>query len=128
MKKTALNIEHIKLKAKLVPFSGYQMPIMYDKINNEYQAVRNSSAVFDVSHMGQIKIIGDDAEKFIQKLTINNIQNIKPFEAQYSAMCNLDGGLNDDLIIFRLYKINFIIIANASNTDKVLNLTVFAWD
>ena len=115
MKNTALNIEHINLQAKLVPFAGYQMPIMYDKINNEYQAVRNSSAVFDVSHMGQIKIIGDDAEKFIQKLTINNIQNIKPFEAQYSAMCNLEGGFIDDLILFKFSTNEYIVIVNASN-------------
>ena len=121
MKKTALNIEHIKLKAKLVSFAGYQMPIMYDKINNEYQAVRNSSAVFDVSHMGQIKITGDDAEKFIQKLTINNVENIKPFEAQYSAMCNLEGGFIDDLILFKFSTTEYIIIVNASNKSKVLD-------
>ena len=121
MKKTALNIEHINLQAKLVPFAGYQMPIMYDKINNEYQAVRNNSAVFDVSHMGQIRITGNDSEKFIQKLTINNVKKMQNFEAQYSAMCNLEGGFIDDLILFKFSTEDYIIIVNASNKTKVLD-------
>ena len=121
MKKTALYNQHIQLNAKLVPFAGYEMPIMYDKINKEYEAVRQSSAMFDVSHMGQIKITGKDAEKFIQKLTINNVKHIEAFEAQYSAMCNLDGGIIDDLIIFKFSIEDYIIIVNASNKNKVLD-------
>jgi len=120
MNKTALNDAHIKLNAKLVSFAGYEMPIMYDKIMNEYNAVRKESALFDVSHMGQIKIIGEDAESFLQKLTINNVQNLKAFEAQYSAMCNLEGGLIDDLILFKFSTTDYIIIINASNKSKVL--------
>ena len=120
IKKTALYKSHVKLNAKLVPFSGYQMPIMYDKINNEYNEVRKQCAVFDVSHMGQIRISGDDAESFLQKLTINNLKKIKAYEAQYSAICNLDGGIIDDLILLKFSISDYILIVNASNKLKVI--------
>tara|TARA_B100001123_G_C15267607_1_gene1009039 strand:- start:685 stop:1785 length:1101 start_codon:yes stop_codon:yes gene_type:complete len=120
IKKTALYTSHLNLTAKMVPFAGYEMPITYKAIKEEYKAVRENCGVFDVSHMAQIQIKGRDAIKFIQKITVNDINKITDYEAQYSAMCNLDGGLIDDLIIFRFSEINFIIIANSSNTDKVL--------
>mgnify|MGYP001335561128 CR=1 FL=1 len=120
IKKTALHTSHLNLTAKMVPFAGYEMPITYKTIKEEYKAVRENCGVFDVSHMAQIQITGLDAIKFIQQITVNDINKITDYEAQYSAMCNLEGGLIDDLIIFRLSKISFIIIANASNTDKVL--------
>ena len=120
IKKTALYKSHLNLTAKMVPFAGYEMPITYKKITEEYNAVRENCGLFDVSHMAQIKITGLDSIQFLQKITVNDINKITDYEAQYSAMCNLDGGLIDDLIIFRLSKISFIIIANASNTDKVL--------
>ena len=82
MKKTALYAMHLQLNAKLAPFSGYEMPISYDKISNEYNAVRQKCGMFDVSHMGQIKITGDDASAFIQELTINNIEKLSNYEAQ----------------------------------------------
>tara|TARA_B110000014_G_scaffold264192_1_gene263990 strand:- start:2232 stop:3332 length:1101 start_codon:yes stop_codon:yes gene_type:complete len=119
--KTSLYNSHLKLNAKMVSFAGYDMPITYKKISEEYNAVREHCGLFDVSHMGQIHISGPDSIKFIQKITINDINKISNYEAQYSAMCNLDGGLLDDLIIFRFSKINFIIISNASNTNKVLD-------
>ena len=120
MKKTALYNNHVKLNAKLVPFAGYQMPVMYNKINNEYNAVRKECAVFDVSHMGQIRISGNDAEPFLQKLTINNLKKIEAYEAQYSAICNLDGGIIDDLILLKFSIFDYILIVNASNKLKVL--------
>ncbi len=121
MNKTHLYNKHINLNAKVIPFAGYYMPVSYGKINIEYDAVRYDCGVFDVSHMGQIKIEGDDAESFLQYLTINNVEKISDYEAQYSAMCNEDGNLIDDLIIFKFSKKNYIIIVNASNKIKVIN-------
>ncbi len=121
MKKTALYNQHIKENAKLVSFAGYYMPISYGKISDEYNAVRQHCGIFDVSHMGQIQVTGNDATSFLNYLTINNVDKISDYEAQYSAMCNHDGNLIDDLIIFKFSNINYIIIVNASNKIKVLD-------
>ena len=121
MNKTSLYDKHIQENAKLVPFAGYYMPISYGKISDEYNAVRHHCGIFDVSHMGQIQITGNDAESFLNYLTINNVNQISDYEAQYSAMCDNDGNLLDDLIIFRFSKIKYIIIVNASNKMKVLD-------
>ena len=110
MNKTHLYNKHINLNAKVIPFAGYYMPVSYGKINIEYDAVRYNCGIFDVSHMGQIKIEGDDAESFLQYLTINNVEKISDYEAQYSAMCNEDGNLIDDLIIFKLSKKNILLL------------------
>ena len=120
MKYTSLFEEHKKLKAKIVPFAGYQMPVTYKKIIEEYEAVRNNCGMFDVSHMGQLKITGRDSEIFLQKITLNNVTKLDNYEAQYSAMCNFEGGLIDDLIIFKISQIKYIIIVNASNKKTVI--------
>ena len=114
MKHTSLYESHLKLNAKIVPFAGYNMPVTYTRISDEYNAIRNTCGVFDVSHMGQIHISGEHAKDFIQKITVNDITKLSDYEAQYSAMCNLDGGIIDDLIIFKFSSIEFIIIVNAS--------------
>ena len=121
MNKTCLYDQHVGEKAKIVPFAGYYMPISYGKIGDEYHAVRHNCGLFDVSHMGQIKITGNDAEVFLQYLTINNVENINAYEAQYSAMCDEEGNLIDDLIIFKFSKTDYMIIVNASNKLKVLD-------
>ena len=121
MKNTSLYNEHIKQNAKMVPFSGYNMPISYGKIGDEYEAVRNQCGMFDVSHMGQLLIKGDDAELFLQYITINNIEKLSNYEAQYSAICNTDGYLLDDLIVFKFSKIKYIIIVNASNKNQIMD-------
>ena len=121
MNKTSLYNKHVTQNAKIVPFAGYYMPVSYGKIGDEYNAVRHSCGVFDVSHMGQIQITGDDAEVFLQYLTINNVEKITDYEAQYSAMCDEEGNLIDDLIIFKFSKTDYMIIVNASNKIKVLN-------
>ena len=121
MNKTSLYNKHIKQNAKMVSFAGYDMPISYGKIGNEYNAVRHNCGIFDVSHMGQIQIQGNDAESFLQYLTINNVEKISDYEAQYSAMCNEEGNLIDDLIIFKFSTKNYIIIVNASNKIKVID-------
>ena len=121
MNKTALYDKHVDANAKIVPFAGYYMPISYGKITDEYNAVRYNCGIFDVSHMGQIQIKGNDAESFLQYLTINNVEKISDFEAQYSAMCDENGNLIDDLIIFKFSNQDYIIIVNASNKKKVLD-------
>tara|TARA_B100000614_G_scaffold101790_1_gene91475 strand:- start:6048 stop:7130 length:1083 start_codon:yes stop_codon:yes gene_type:complete len=121
MKKTSLYSEHKKINAKMLPFAGYEMPITYGKISDEYYAVRTKCGIFDVSHMGQIEIKGKDSFNFIQKITINNLSKIKNLGAQYSAICHINGNLLDDIIIFKFSDSNFILIVNASNLEKVKN-------
>ena len=121
MKKTALYEQHKKLNAKILPFSGYVMPITYPEgINYECSQIRNNVGIFDVSHMGQFRISGLKAEKFLQNILINNISKINVGDAQYTALCNEQGGIIDDLI---LYKENnsFLLIVNASNIEKNYN-------
>ena len=101
MKKTSLYNEHVNLKAKIVDFAGYQMPIQYSGIIQEHLAVRKSCGIFDVSHMGEFIISGNDAFSFLQKVTINDVELLKVGQAQYSAMCFEDGGIVDDLIVYR---------------------------
>ena len=96
------------------------MPVTYDKISNEYDSVRNKCGVFDVSHMGQIKITGSDSMRFIQYLTVNDVNELKNNQAQYSAMCNEEGFIIDDLIVYKKLDNDFLIIVNASNTDNIL--------
>ena len=121
MNKPSLYDKHIQENAKLVPFAGYYMPISYGKISDEYNAVRHHCGIFDVSHMGQIQITGNDAESFLNYLTINNVDQISDYEAQYSAMCDNNGNLLDDLIVFKFSKTKYIVIVNASNKMKVLD-------
>ena len=121
MKKTALYNSHIDLQAKMVPFAGYEMPVTYQKISNEYESVRNNCGVFDVSHMGQICISGDDSILLIQKLTVNDVTDLNDNEAQYTAMCNNDGNIIDDLIVYKLNDKNLLLVVNASNTQNILD-------
>ena len=118
--KTALYNIHVELGAKIVPFAGYEMPVTYPYgIQNEHHAVRNSVGMFDVSHMGEFWIYGDDSLEFLQYMTINDVSKLEVGDAQYSAMCYEDGGIVDDLIIYRKPDGYFMVI-NASNIDKNL--------
>ena len=118
--KTALYDIHVELGAKIVPFAGYEMPVTYPNgIQAEHQAVRNSAGMFDVSHMGEFWITGDGALDFLQHVTINDVSKLEVGDAQYSAMCYEDGGIVDDLILYRKPDGYFMVI-NASNIDKDL--------
>jgi len=121
MNKTSLYNKHITQNAKIVPFAGYYMPISYGKIGDEYNAVRHSCGVFDVSHMGQIKIKGNGADKLLDYLTTNNISKMSNNSAQYNAFCNNNGGTIDDVIIYKINTKLFFIIVNASNIEKDYN-------
>lgn len=118
MKKTKFYNIHEKLGAKLVPFAGYQMPIQYSSIIAEHKAVRNSVGVFDVSHMGEVFVSGDEAEKFVQHITVNDASKLTDGRVQYSAMCYENGGIIDDLLVYRFDKNNFMLVINASNIEK----------
>ena len=114
--KTSIYDEHLKLGGKMIPFADYYMPANYlSGIINEYKSVRNDVGLFDVSHMGQIEISGKESSPFLQYITTNNIEKMKNGSAQYNLICNHNGGIIDDVIIYKLSGDNFIIIVNASS-------------
>lgn len=118
MKKTRFYSVHQKLNAKIVEFAGYQMPIQYSSIIAEHKAVRNSVGVFDVSHMGEIFIRGNKALDFVNYITVNDASILTDGRVQYSAMCYEDGGIVDDLLVYRISETEFLLVVNASNKDK----------
>ena len=101
-------------------FAGFQMPLWYEGIVTECLAVRNSVGVFDISHMGRIFVSGPDAEKFLNYLTTNNVAALKPNHAQYTLICNNEGGIKDDLVVFRLEGRPYLVVCNAANRAKDL--------
>lgn len=114
----ALCDEHIKLGAKMVDFGGFFMPLQYPKgIVVEHNAVRNNVGVFDVSHMGEFEVTGEDALSWVAKMTTNNAEALKVNQVQYSAMCYPDGGFVDDLLVYRLNE-KVMLVVNASNAKK----------
>jgi len=121
MKKTKLYSIHEKLGAKIVEFAGFFMPVQYSSIIAEHKAVRNSVGVFDVSHMGEFKIRGNEALDLVQYVTVNNAAKLTIGKAQYSAMCYPDGGIVDDLLVYKLAEDEFMLVVNASNIDKDFN-------
>ena len=118
MKDTALSAIHAALGAKMVPFAGYNMPVSYQGINIEHQTVREKVGVFDVSHMGEFFITGPNALGLIQKVCSNDASKLEDGEAQYSCFPNLDGGVVDDLIVYRIAAEKWLLVVNASNIDK----------
>lgn len=117
MKKTALNDIHHKLGAKMVEFAGYEMPIQYHGIRDEHRRVRETVGVFDVSHMGEIEVWGEKAQEMVQKITINDASDLEIGQVQYSAMCYKDGGIVDDILVYR-FADHYLLVVNASNKDK----------
>lgn len=119
-KKTALYEIHVGLGAKMVEFGGYRMPVQYRSIKEEHQCVRNSVGIFDVSHMGEFFISGENAAAYLQKMTVNDVSKLAPFRAQYSAMCYENGGIVDDLIVY-CFGDHYMTIVNAANLEKDFN-------
>lgn len=116
-RKTKLYSIHKNLKAKLVPFAGFWMPLQYSSIVKEHNHVRNFSGLFDVSHMGEFIIYGENSEKFIQRVTTNDVSKLTPGKVQYSAFCNHNGGVIDDLLVYNLGDY-YMLVVNASNIEK----------
>ena len=121
MKNTALTQKHISLGAKMVPFAGYNMPVSYSGLNDEHANVRNAVGVFDVSHMGEFILKGDKALDLIQRVTSNDASVLTDGKAQYSCLPNNDGGIVDDLIVYRIDEKSYMLVVNASNIDKDWN-------
>ena len=118
MKDTALSVIHAALGAKMVPFAGYNMPVSYQGINLEHQTVREKVGVFDVSHMGEFFVTGPNALSLIQRVCSNDASKLEDGEAQYSCFPNQDGGVVDDLIVYRIAADKWLLVVNASNIDK----------
>src|ERR1700761_5886387 len=118
MKNTALTEVHIKEGAKMVPFAGYNMPVQYAGINAEHETVRNGVGVFDVSHMGEFIIKGEHALELIQQVTSNDAARLYDGKVQYSCLPNTDGGIVDDLLVYRIDEKTYMLVVNASNIEK----------
>jgi aminomethyltransferase len=122
MKNTPFTQKHIALGAKMAAFAGYNMPISYTGINDEHQAVRKNGGVFDVSHMGEFMLKGENALDLIQRVTTNDASKLIAGKAQYSCMPNENGGIIDDLLIYCLEENKiYMIVVNASNIEKDWN-------
>ncbi|WP_447637186.1 glycine cleavage system aminomethyltransferase GcvT [Flavobacterium microcysteis] len=121
MKNTALTHVHESLGAKMVPFAGYNMPVQYEGVTVEHETVRNGVGVFDVSHMGEFLISGPNALALIQKVTTNDASTLTVGKAQYSCLPNENGGIVDDLIVYKMKEDQYLLVVNASNIEKDWN-------
>ena len=118
MKKTALYDDHVRLGGKMVEFGGWNMPVQYSGLADEHETCRTKVGLFDVSHMGEVRVRGAGALDYLNHLVTNNVSKIKDNQAQYTVMLYENGGCVDDLIIHRVSQDDFFICVNASNTDK----------
>ncbi len=121
MKNTALTEKHIALGAKMVPFAGYNMPVQYEGINVEHATVRQAVGVFDVSHMGEFILKGDKALDLIQRVCSNDASKLYDGKIQYACMPNENGGIVDDLLVYRIDEKSYMLVVNASNIEKDWN-------
>ena len=122
MKNTAFTEKHIALGAKMAEFAGYNMPISYTGINDEHATVRKNAGVFDVSHMGEFILKGENALDLIQRITSNDAAKLKPGQAQYSCLPNEEGGIVDDLLVYCIEENKvYMLVVNASNIEKDWN-------
>ena len=122
MKRTALYNAHVKHEAKIVSFAGFEMPIVYTSITEEHNYVREKCGLFDVSHMGEICVRGSEAENFVDYIFTNDCLTMSDNQVLYGMMCYPDGGVVDDLLVYKFNKEHFLLVVNASNVDKD-----FAW-
>ncbi len=118
MKKTCLYDKHVALGALMSPFAGFEMPIQYSSITDEHQAVRSDCGVFDVSHMGEVIVRGNDAERFVQHIFTNDVSGAPVGKIFYGMMCYEDGGTVDDLLVYKMGELDFFLVINAANIDK----------
>ena len=121
LKNVALVNKHVSLGAKMVPFAGYLMPVSYSGLNDEHVTVRNAMGVFDVSHMGEFILKGENALDLIQRVTSNDASVLTDGKIQYSCLPNDTGGIVDDLLVYRIDEKAYMLVVNASNIDKDWN-------
>lgn len=118
IKKTCLHDRHVKLGALMSPFAGFDMPIQYTNITDEHNAVRQRVGVFDVSHMGEVSVTGPEAEKFVNHIFVNDVTGAPDGQIFYGMMCYENGGVVDDLLVYKVNDNEFFLVINASNIDK----------
>src|SRR6266581_8223952 len=118
LKRTPLRDVHVKAGARMVPFGGWDMPVQYTGIIEEHRAVRAAVGLFDVSHMGEFEVEGAGALAALQRLTTNDAAALEVGQVQYSLLCLPDGGIVDDLTLYRLDRERFMLTVNAANIDK----------
>lgn len=121
LQKTALFNEHVKLNAKIVDFAGWEMPVMYSSIIDEHRATRSSAGLFDVSHMTEFRIKGPGSAAFLSSLIPTRLGKLEPCKSMYSAFCNEQGGVIDDLFIYMISQDEYYIVANAGTYSKDLD-------
>ncbi|MCY4778691.1 glycine cleavage system aminomethyltransferase GcvT [Sphingobacterium sp. UT-1RO-CII-1] len=121
MKNTVLSEQHIALGAKMVPFAGFNMPVQYSGINDEHETVRNAVGVFDVSHMGEFILKGENALDLIQRISSNDASKLLDGKVQYAYIPNENGGIVDDFLIYRIDATTYFLVVNASNIEKDWN-------
>lgn len=121
IKNTVLSEQHIALGAKMVPFAGFNMPVQYSGINDEHETVRNGVGVFDVSHMGEFILKGENALDLIQRISSNDASKLLDGKVQYAYIPNENGGIVDDFLIYRIDAATYFLVVNASNIEKDWN-------
>lgn len=121
MQRTPLITQHQACGGKLVDFAGWEMPIQYSGVLDEYHTVRSQVGLFDVSHMGRLWVSGSGAVPFLQRVTTNDVGKLAVSQAQYSMVCNENGGIKDDIFVYRTESDEFLLCINASNREKVLS-------
>jgi aminomethyltransferase len=119
-RRTPLYERHLELGARMVPFAGWEMPVSYEGIREEHSAVRTHAGMFDVSHMGEIEVEGPAALAFLQRVLSNDVAAIELGGAQYSCLCNEEGGVIDDLFAYRLGGDRYLIVTNSANHEEDL--------
>ena len=122
LRRTPLYGRHVSLRARMVPFGGYEMPVQYAGVLREHDAVRHRAGLFDLSHMGQFVLTGRDVARWADRLTVNHVATMQPSQARYSLFCNEQGGTHDDVIFYREDVDRWLLVVNASNARKMWNL------
>lgn len=118
LKRTPLYEKHVERKGKMVDFAGYELPIQYENISEEHHQVRNEAGVFDVSHMGEVFVEGEDALAFVQNLVTNDVKSLVDGQVLYTLMCYPSGTVVDDLLVYRYSNNTFLLVINAANVEK----------
>lgn len=122
MRRTPLFEGHVAAGARLVDFAGWEMPLQYSGVVDEYQTVRTAAGLFDVSHMGRLRVTGAGALSFLQRVTTNDTAKLDLRQSQYSMLCNFHGGIKDDIFVYRIRSQEYLLCVNASNREKI-----FTW-
>ncbi len=119
LRTTPLTAWHRDHGGRMVPFAGYEMPVQYEGVIAEHHRVREHVGLFDITHMGEIEVVGPGAETWLDRLTTNRVAGIPVGKVVYTAMCRPDGGVLDDMLVYRLARENWLVVCNAANHDKI---------